>query len=272
MASNVGLIAFLLPYIEQDNVYNRIPSNPVAGQPSLWDINQPNDGRLAWWNYSWWTLAQSRFKVLQCPSADLYGGNPQGLAAQLFLITRPGGCAGGTCTVQTGVFGAGNNLGLTNYLGVCGSRGTGEMSLSPGSRTTHAWYRRYEGVFNNRSKVSIGNLTDGTSNTLMFGEYQGNDSPRYGATWMSFGVMATWRGLGGARGFSWGQFSSAHPAGVLFCRADGSVANFRRDGTAPPTGTYSHDGNPPVGMPSNWYVLQSLAGYRDGDVPPNTLE
>jgi prepilin-type processing-associated H-X9-DG protein len=209
-------------------------------------------------------MAQARFKMLECPSANLYGGSISALlVAPLFQIT-PGSCAEGSCTVQVGAFGTGANLGLTNYLGVNGSRGNGSMGVISGSEAFNPYYARYTGLFNNRSQVSIAQIPDGTSNTLMFGEAVGNDdgSTLYRYTWMGFGSMGTWKGLGGpSNPVSWGQFSSRHAGGVLFCFADGSVRVLHREGTAPTTFTTS----PPV-APPGWFILQSLAGYQDGDV------
>jgi prepilin-type N-terminal cleavage/methylation domain-containing protein len=274
-AANVGLLAFLLPFIEQDVVYNKLQVNWDLKQP--WDPLDPSDPKsVGWWhNTVNSTMAHSRFKVLECPSAGLYSDSDASpLAAPLFQIT-PGSCAGGMCTVQTGLF-SDKTLGLTNYLGVCGSRGTGSMGIIGGSEQFHPWYRRYAGIFNNRSEVSVAVVPDGTSTTLMFGEAIGNDSPysnppvQYRYSWMGFGAMGTYRGLGGptatsAAAISWGQFSSRHPGVVLFCFADGSVRNLKRDGTQP-TGDYNHDTWPALGkMPTQWYILQSLAGYRDGD-------
>src|SRR6516225_7994602 len=118
-ASNVNLLAFLLPYFEQDVVYNQISSKVN------WDLKQPYP-TPGWWSTAVAsTMAQARFKMLECPSANLYGGSISALlVAPLFQIT-PGSCAEGSCTVQVGAFGTGANLGLTNYLGVNGSRGNG---------------------------------------------------------------------------------------------------------------------------------------------------
>jgi prepilin-type N-terminal cleavage/methylation domain-containing protein/prepilin-type processing-associated H-X9-DG protein len=263
-ASNVGVLAFLLPYFEQDVVYNQIRSH------INWDLNQPlGDMNSGWWNDAVAsTMARSRFKILECPSAKLYGDyGIRGLVAPLFQITPGPTCIEMSCTVQTAEFGN-PNLGYTNYLGVCGSRGTGSMGTNGSSETFHPWYRRYTGIFNNRSKVSLGQIPDGTSNTLMFGEAIGNDdlsTMQFRYTWMGFGAMGTWHGLGGPVAttdtpISWGQFSSRHTGGVLFCFADGSVRSLQRAGTVPQL----FAPNPPVAAP-NWFVLQRLAGYQDGD-------
>jgi prepilin-type N-terminal cleavage/methylation domain-containing protein/prepilin-type processing-associated H-X9-DG protein len=276
-ASNVGVLAFLLPYFEQSVVYDKLQVS--------WDLKQPY-GTAAWWTKTVnSTMGQSRFKVLECPSANLYAGNAQELVCEQFQIninsTSTGvNCAGGGCTVETYVYGPSANLGLTNYLGVSGSRGSGTMGIINGTEQFDPYYKRYAGIFDNRTSNSIGQIPDGTSNTLMFGEALGNDdgTTLYRYTWMSFGAMGTYRGLGGPTAnvqspVSWGQFSSRHPGGVLFCFADGSVRSLRRDGTQPPSDPTKYNWNDRSTLPANWFVLQSLAGMSDGDVVnPGTLE
>jgi hypothetical protein len=272
-------MAFLLPYFEQGVVYDKLQT--TAGISSLWDLKQPYAKAAGWWNNGVdSTLAQAHFKVLECPSANLYAANAYPLVAEQFQInpnSAGASCAGGGCTVQTYLFGAGTPLGLTNYLGVCGSRGSGTMGVINGSEQFDPYYRRYAGIFDNRTQLAIEKIPDGSSNTLMFGEAIGNDdgTTLYRYTWMSFGAMGTYRGLGGPVAnaqspVSWGQFSSRHPGGVLFCFGDGSVRSLNRNGTQP-TGSYNF--NDLASLPANWFVLQRLAGTSDGElVDPNVLE
>src|SRR5262245_708830 len=67
----IGLFAFLLPYIEQDNVYKQIQT--------VWDVTSygnsagtPATGN--WWlnNNQNWTIAHARIKSLVCPSHNPY--------------------------------------------------------------------------------------------------------------------------------------------------------------------------------------------------------
>src|SRR5262245_23647382 len=65
----VGVLAFLLPYLEQDNVYRLLNVN--------WDFDfgYPNPGQV---NQPWWTdannvlAAQARIKTFVCPADDPY--------------------------------------------------------------------------------------------------------------------------------------------------------------------------------------------------------
>ena len=77
----------------------------------------------------------------------------------------------------------------------------------------------------------MSSVTDGTSNTLMFGEYAGGWADDGGAmefSACSIGAGGMWTAYGikpaqpkGRPG--WWQFGSMHPGVVLFCLADGSV-------------------------------------------------
>jgi hypothetical protein len=153
-------------------------------------------------------------------------------------------------------------FGRTNYAGCAGL-----------GRGTHPEYFRYEGLLTNRSANSLAAVSDGTSNTLLYGETCGRSYDRsvfpivprnaLDLNWFGVGALSTFRGLGGldpdgrpgrgpdARAMT---FSSNHPAGVLFCFADGSVRLIRQGATfqGPP--------NPST----DWLLLQQLAGFRDG--------
>jgi prepilin-type processing-associated H-X9-DG protein len=89
-----------------------------------------------------------------------------------------------------------------------------------------------------------------TTATRWQGEFESED-----ISWMAGGGLGTYLGLGRSRTAILTQFSGWHPNGVLFCFADGSVRIIRYGKTQREFGTeHSHD----------WYLLQELAGYRDG--------
>jgi hypothetical protein len=129
-------------------------------------------------------------------------------------------------------------------------------------RGTNATLDKYEGIFTNRSQNSLGRIPDGTSNTLLFGEILGGQSKgvkQYSACWMGVGAMPT---IGGMKAVNptWFQYSSNHTGIVQFCFADSSVRGLKRGTTAATgllfQGPYSAD----------WYVLQQLSGFRDGEI------
>jgi prepilin-type N-terminal cleavage/methylation domain-containing protein/prepilin-type processing-associated H-X9-DG protein len=250
----VGLLAFLLPYLEQENIYKNL--NVAWDRRKLGDVNK-NTGN--WWkdnqrDNSNWQMAHARIKTLLCPSTDPYQSTSGTGVGEHYWTDRLGHIAG---TYYFPLFDnnhGGADLGRTNYLGVSGTGGKGEAG-SP-------WIK-YEGLFTNRSNTSIDRVPDGTSNTLLFGEAIGGENPhpggppQYGGCWMGIGALPTFFGLPNTDP-EWYQFSSRHPGVINFCFADGSVRALRpgSSGITALTVTLSED----------WYVFQQLAGYKDGEV------
>ena len=143
----------------------------------------------------------------------------------------------------------GAGLGRTNYVGVAGvgaSSGVGPAG--------------WQGIYCNRSQTTIGQITDGTSHTLMFGEALGGlqaEERLYSFSWMGCGAVTSmggmdangvWSPLGGR----WYDFGSAHPGMAQFCYADGSVRAI------------------PVQV--DIYVFILLSGIADGDLIDASFE
>jgi len=232
----VGVLAFLLPYIEQENIYR--------GLQIVWDLNQVGP---AWYtNTTNWTLAHSQIKILLCPSDDpksaILGVGVNGHfynTASIFIDYRAD-------TYANSIAGG---LGRTSYGGISGTAGAGQHPLSS----------RYEGVFTNRSRNRIATIYDGSSNTLMFGESLGgliNSVRQYSASWF-FPGLPTVGGINFNNPIEWYQYSSRHTSIVNFCFADGSVRPLREGGSS-----WKLSG----AMPSGWFVFQSMAGMRDGEL------
>jgi hypothetical protein len=102
-------------------------------------------------------------------------------------------------------------LSRSSYFGIAGYSGeVGEPSVD-----------RWRGIFLNRTRISIKNITDGQSHTMMFGECRcRQDNTRlYNASWLC-GPLPTCAGL---TGNSWPQFGSNHAGIVNFAFADGSL-------------------------------------------------
>jgi prepilin-type N-terminal cleavage/methylation domain-containing protein len=158
----VGLLVYLLPYIEQKNLYNKIEFEPnVAKTGPAWYTNTSN-----WW----W--AQTRIQSFECPS-DNIGGDTTPVRTVLayhnynYAAPLVPGLDDNTNEDSVDFFPSSDPtiLGRTNYLGVAGLAGRG----------TSQYWSRYEGVFTNRSENSISRITiaDGTSNTLFLGKEPG---------------------------------------------------------------------------------------------------
>jgi type II secretory pathway pseudopilin PulG len=257
----IGHFPLLLSYIEQDSLREQIKVNFhisfVAAEKWFWGAPAVGPGPPNVNNYQ---AGMKELKVFRCPSASSY--TPQ------FSNPKPGG--GGTVlgvhvfnSDKLGVFTAGwkdeygsaeqfRPLGRTNYTGVAGC-GSGN----------HPFFRKYEGIYTNRTENTLGQMSvqDGTSNTLLYGETCGSHwqcpPETMDLCWMAGGGLGTYLGLHRGRGAPLITFSSYHTAGVQFCFADGSVRTVRYGNT-------QWDGSPSTPFTNDWYLLQQLAGWRDG--------
>src|SRR5262249_29920827 len=166
LAQNVGVIAYLLPYLEFDTVYSKLRMN--------WDTTQyappwnptwptpPNPGP-AWWqdprqppDFNNWTMAHTKLKVLQCPADNLnnftytsVNGNPPGpMVAPHIQINFE-------CTIRAYYYpnARDHGLGLTNYIGVAGSRGQGVRAGQP---SIDPRWAKYAGLLDNRTSIALG--------------------------------------------------------------------------------------------------------------------
>jgi prepilin-type N-terminal cleavage/methylation domain-containing protein/prepilin-type processing-associated H-X9-DG protein len=241
----VGLLAYLLPYVEQDNVYRLIPQtlfnpNTTAG---AWAYNYPpfdfNSGVSQINGTGYLKPApDAQIKTFMCPSDNVQGATPT-----LGIIDGAGFYIPSTSHVWVDyvldVPNFGHEMGRTNYLGCGGGYG----KIDP-SDTSDAQWLPFTGIYYMSSKTRIGDITDGTSNTIAFGEYVGVHNGTYpsipansrefvvswmGAGWLSskYGLAPVWDSTGAAgtpgTDYTWRMFSSMH-TGVVNCSfADGSV-------------------------------------------------
>jgi prepilin-type N-terminal cleavage/methylation domain-containing protein/prepilin-type processing-associated H-X9-DG protein len=141
-----GWAAFLLPYVEQGNLYALINFS----QPMMSATNAP--------------LAQKSLSVYQCPSDPLQQLVPiydSSFSSPIATVAHSNyvGCNGWEeCFYNAGGNGQGSGAdGLTGALGQAGN-----------------------GLFFRNSKSTIGSVSDGMSNTIFVGERSGNRSP---STW-----------------------------------------------------------------------------------------
>jgi prepilin-type N-terminal cleavage/methylation domain-containing protein len=227
----VGVMVYLLPYIEQDNLYKQLQfpqgglADPGPGYPSnFWvEFNPVTPSSPVYPNPVNYAAARTKIKGLLCPSApDTPGTNT--VIGGMALIVQ------GT-TIYTS-FWSENYVGVetyksfanSNYLGVAGS----------GQGTT------YEGTYFNRSRTTIAGISDGSSNTLAFGEACGTRWPNFGDgapfdftfNWFGAGTCPTLRGLASTEQASIRQFSSYHTGVVQFAFGDGSVRSVKIGSTA----------------------------------------
>ena len=183
----MSTLSFLLPQVEQTASYNLVRTDmynvDLVGTSTWWsDANTVN-------------AAKTKIPAFVCPSTDPYAST----YATATLNIYPN-------SMQLVYFSATPSpYGRTNYLGCAGY-----FADIPG-------YEKYKGALFNRSKHSFKDMTDGSSNVLLFGEAKGDKT--YSYSWMGSGGMPTAWGFGN----NWWQFNSEHTGVVHFAIADGSV-------------------------------------------------
>ncbi|AWM39342.1 putative major pilin subunit [Gemmata obscuriglobus] len=258
---------FMLPYLEQDNLFKQ-----YRGTYTVTTFTAANGTFTAaqWWggnpDYS---LSTTKIKMFRCPADPNPGATSSTNGAIVNLGPDP--AVSGTNACTWGWFTNGNqyDIGITNYTGVAGALGD-NVSTSSASDGPGISLQKYRGIYYNRSQTKITAITDGTSNTLAFGETLGKNpsDPNLfgGISWMGVGAMPTKFGLhnglsttgtGGSSGALPLCFGSMHTGGVInFSLGDGSVRTLR-PGSA---GVRN-----PLPSGGDWLILQQLSGAADGD-------
>jgi prepilin-type N-terminal cleavage/methylation domain-containing protein len=227
----VGALVFLLPFLEEDDVYDaiagsldlsvdRYPGGPAAGSLPV----QP------WWtNMTAFRAAETRISAFLCPSANPYANK----RTYSNLYTYP----------ETNVEGSNwptpmRQLGRTNYAASAGGCGN----------HTRADWQKYAGMFWSRSRNRFQNVQDGLSKTVAFGEvlggYDGNELD-FAFTWIGMGDMPSAWGLPSPLNRPlWYQHGSEHPSVIMVGLGDAAVKSL--------SGTTDED------------VLLFITGMRDG--------
>jgi prepilin-type N-terminal cleavage/methylation domain-containing protein/prepilin-type processing-associated H-X9-DG protein len=264
----VGTNFFLLPYIEQDNLFRQFQGKYNVET----DMAFPPTRRQWWTNNPDWSLAWAKVKTFRCPSDSVQAAGNTTNGALIFMSPNPSTPGTIACTYGWFTNGKQYDIGLTNYASVGGALAD-NVSTSSAADGPGVNLQKYRGIFYNRSKTTISSISDGTSNTMAFGESLGRSTalaaPDFGWAWIGVGGVPTKFGLQSAKAGSGGTsgnvplcFGSAHPGGVNFCFADGSVRMVRQ-GSAGVR-------NPLPGWPgsftADWAVLQQMSGAADGDV------
>jgi prepilin-type N-terminal cleavage/methylation domain-containing protein/prepilin-type processing-associated H-X9-DG protein len=204
-----GVLVPLLPYIEQDNVFKLFSAS----------FNQNVTATGANWWGPGFTAAQYKIKTFLCPS----DGAQDSVSGGTFVVHWPYSCGSGCGTMTAYYFPVSSvpaaTLGKSNYVGVSG--GVGNLG--------NAW-DPWRGTFTSQSRNKIETVTDGSSNTLFFGEtLGGSDGPTrdFAIAWMGAGQFPAAWGIP-ANGAQWYQFSSRHTGLVNFAYGDGAVRAIRK--------------------------------------------
>jgi len=256
---SLGPLAHLAPFLEQTAASSLIVTSM--------DLNEVKP----WWggDGSTVTAARTRTKSLVCPATNVAGPNSGFVAATIGLFLTGVDATGWDTTDSS--FGSNPEaatilaLGRTNYLGVAGYGGAatgwnlGASNAAKIGVPSGTPVANFEGVFTTRSKTRLAQISDGTSQTLMFGEATGgrtNGRTDVSFLWMGAGLLPAFPGLtdsSGAVNRSWGTFNSEHPNIVSFAAADGSVHG--------------------VNVRIDFKTYVALSGFREGMFPaPDSLQ
>ncbi len=213
-----GVLTYLLPFMEQNNIYNQFPTD-LARVDRLAGTGED----LRWFNTALsllggksdpWDLAQYKVPMFVCPSD---AKSPTVLWTRVHVYTTSATSTGISIQPYSGAASGGwpvDQIGKTNYIGCLG-----RPDVEGG---------KWQGIFRNRSETRFGSISDGLSNTLVFGETRGGFSastdPPSPATygWLSAVALpasATW--LIGEDNYY--EFSSNHTGISNFVLGDGAV-------------------------------------------------
>src|SRR5579871_1682181 len=294
---SVGVLVYLLPYLEANNIYNVLKVNLDRNVYTLANPPMSQSDSSAWYKYDPppkyydWQMAQAQLKVFTCPSDNVSddpastGVAPNGIGISMWGGIGTSDPAGVTIVVwyfpgpaqdptSTGYFPKGH----TNYVGVAGALGSAPWVAASDPNTCPADFpstggvnlKQYEGIFTNRSNNKVGSIPDGTSNTLMFGETLGGfDSTTLNLralvmSWFGVGALPTKFGLG-VPGQPYGNSLPGAGWPTFSSKHTGGVQFCFADGSV----RLLTFGRTTVRKPNcspDWYTLQALAGIKDGQV------
>ena len=215
---SVGVFCQLLPYMELNNVADLVEVNL---NPDVVDDAWQNFDPAGDMSFNTRLASQSRIPSFECPSDDT---EPTLVFASHFhndIFPR---------SIRDN-FEFSVEHGLTNYSPIGGVLGS--VTSSALSTDSKQW-EGYNGIFTNRSKTTFGQISDGSSNTLLFGEIAGQSggSKPTGYAWMGAINLSMfyWEfdradlTSGQLNSMELNKYNSYHPGVVNFARGDGSVA------------------------------------------------
>jgi prepilin-type N-terminal cleavage/methylation domain-containing protein len=250
----VGCLAFLLPYLEMEPLYDQIPPAIFKFNTTMgaWAYNTPPydfQTGLGINGTGYPAYANSQIKTFICPSDDPKTQEIQfGVVDGVWTTTNPVDTLYIDYLYDPGMA-VTSEIGLSDYIAVAGTIGP---------QPYDSFYNQYQGAFSVNSKTRLQDITDGTAYTLMFGECLMDGGltadpslpggRQMALTWMGAGSMPTaWDMVDPAY---WWNFSSRHLNIVQFANCDGSVRGIRKCGL---TDWFS----------DSWFAVQQAGGMKD---------
>jgi prepilin-type N-terminal cleavage/methylation domain-containing protein len=230
----LGTNAYLLPYMEQQNLADNImvEFNPTKYADDPRFPNAPSCETVWWSDGSTWGVGWAKLPTLICPSSNIENPEVGDFVLLHTFMTSP------TSATLTGGYyptSLGYDIASTTYFSCAGGLG-----VVPGNE----WHI-YRGIFGNRTTNDFGDIRDGSSNTLLYGEGGLGKSwsrptsddefvPRqdFAFSWLGCGALPTAWGLWsnqGAGALSWNhqawyKYCSDHSGGLVqFAWGDGAV-------------------------------------------------
>jgi prepilin-type N-terminal cleavage/methylation domain-containing protein len=240
----VGVLSYLLPFMEGQVVYDQITKT----------LNIDVDAYYKFFGADGNASIACQYKIgdFLCPSL------PSSRPDDFYYLIIPGRIEGPDYVLQGSGFFTTNpdipDLGLTHYQGVAGVYGKigsqYRLTVGPGQFINND--QHMVGIYTTRSKVTPARISDGMSKMLAFGEapgtigsgiaLSGGGSGEFidGICWISGAILPTVAGLDvsrennrpneGARYIThWAYFGGVHTGDiVVFAFADGSVHNLSK--------------------------------------------
>ncbi|MBA3313569.1 MAG: DUF1559 domain-containing protein [Planctomycetaceae bacterium] len=219
-----GPLVQILPFMEQSVMFDRTEEIVTVEEEKLSPSRDYTDS-LYYQKDNARQMAFARLPGYVCPSSDPYQSS-QGDGVALAMNIH-----------SSFYFGmlylpAPTDIGRTTYMPVGGYVG----ESSPGG---DASLDRYLGAFRNRRFIRFANLTEGLSNTLLFGEQVGgkwadldDDGEDDSVTWAWFGAFPQYSGFipgPHTKDHEAINFNSRHTGIIQFAYADGSVHAISED-------------------------------------------
>lgn len=262
-ATGIGTLALMLPYLEQNNIYQLFNPSVFQIQPATVPNVLPGADWLMMNYPANYNACRNRVKTFECPSDNIAGIDQSAGTVYTFLTLTAGGITFTGQYTTASMVTAGGIPGLTNYMPSAGTLG----HVASVSGVASAYNAAHEGVFVDEIKNTITSVTDGSSNTIFFGEYLGTFSG--GGTSGPRETAFTWAGSNGFPTYfsitvpnTNLSFNSLHTGICNFSFGDGSVRPLNKGNTLPQQLSDMATG----GTLPTWETLQSLAGKADGDV------